>query len=314
MKIQPETLRKLRKERGLSQQELADEAHIDKKTVAHIEGGKGEPRVSTVERIAQVLRVDPQVLVEGPESKAVRDVELEKLGLRRAKFILDNETLLAYDLVGVYYGVDMQSMLNVGPLLFALLAEQFWADRRRCAEEEKKVLEDCKSILESSTLLDLTNIKELVEARASDYEDSLDKSRDRRGLFRYRWKEMFEDYAGRNPFSDFLRQLAEKLDPDDELNFWTSFGADGFLNRSILMNFRKELTDGSARADYALSHGYVRIAQIPEELRGEDEDVTSRRVEWLESKVPTEDWEDSAHFRHAALATKESSEKGDENV
>ena len=306
MKIQPKTLQKLRKERGLSQQELANEARIDKKTVAHIEGGKGEPRVSTVERIAQVLRVDPQVLVEGPESQAVRDAELERIGLRRAKFILDNETLLAYDLVGAYYGVDMQFMLNVSPLLFSLLAEQFRADCRRLDEEAKAALKDCMSLLESSTLLKLTNIKEHLEARASDYEDSLDNNCDRQGLF--------EDYVRRNHFSDFLKQLVEKLYPDNKLGLWTSFGADGFLQGSILMEFRKNLTSGSARADYALSHGYVHINQIPKELLGEDEDATSRRVPWLESKVPTEDWEDSPQFRHANRVAKKSSKEGVENV
>ena len=104
---------------------------------------------------------------------------------------------------------------------------------------------------------------------------------------------MFEDYFERNPFSDFLKQLAKDLGRDnDAINpKEVFFDPDGFLNcASLFEKYRKSLTGGSARADYALSHGYTRIRQIPKELRGEDGDVTSERVKWLEDKVPDEDW------------------------
>ena len=48
MRIQPETLKKLRKMRGWSQQDLADKAKIEKKTIGRLESGKGgEARETT---------------------------------------------------------------------------------------------------------------------------------------------------------------------------------------------------------------------------------------------------------------------------
>ena len=300
MQINPSCLKTLRKKARISQQMLAEESGVTKRTIARIEsGGGGETRGPTVNLLAEALRVKPEVLSQEPESEAVREADLRELGLRQVKLILDNKTILAYDLVGAYYGVDMKFMLNVGPLLFALLAEQCCADRRRRAEEAKAALEACEPALVEF----YTNIDEHLEAHVSDYDDStsfdigmteffssLSESCERRGLFGYRWNGMFEDYVERNPFSDFLKQLAEELDPDDKLDLWDRFNAGGFLQTAILMNFRKSLTGGSGRADYALSHGYVRIGQIPEELRGEDKDVTSERKKWLESKVPDGDW------------------------
>ena len=132
MKIQPETLRKLRKGKGLSQQALADEARVDKKTIARIEGGKGgETRGSTVKLIAKTLRVDPEVLAQEPESEAVREADLRKLGYRTVRLSFLGETVLAYDLVKDRYGVDMRQLIDAAPMLFTLLAEMSLADRRR---------------------------------------------------------------------------------------------------------------------------------------------------------------------------------------
>jgi transcriptional regulator with XRE-family HTH domain len=51
-------LRRIRKERGLSQQRLADLASVDKVTIVHIEGGKVSPKVETLEKLAAALEVD----------------------------------------------------------------------------------------------------------------------------------------------------------------------------------------------------------------------------------------------------------------
>jgi transcriptional regulator with XRE-family HTH domain len=51
-------LRRIRKERGWSQQRLADRANVDKVTIVHIEGGKVSPKVETLEKLAAALKVD----------------------------------------------------------------------------------------------------------------------------------------------------------------------------------------------------------------------------------------------------------------
>jgi transcriptional regulator with XRE-family HTH domain len=51
-------LRQIRKERGLSQQRLAELAKVDKVTIVHIEGGKVSPKVETLEKLAEALDVE----------------------------------------------------------------------------------------------------------------------------------------------------------------------------------------------------------------------------------------------------------------
>lgn len=51
-------LQRLRKERGLTQQELADLASLEQKQISRIERGEISPVVDTVARIARALGVD----------------------------------------------------------------------------------------------------------------------------------------------------------------------------------------------------------------------------------------------------------------
>jgi transcriptional regulator with XRE-family HTH domain len=51
-------VRRIRKERGLSQQRLAELAGVDKVTIVHIEGGKVSPKVETLTKLADALGVE----------------------------------------------------------------------------------------------------------------------------------------------------------------------------------------------------------------------------------------------------------------
>ena len=53
---------------------------------------------------------------------------------------------------------------------------------------------------------------------------------------------------------------------------------------------RARLTGGSPRAEWALSHGYARLGQIPRRLRGDGEDAARERVEWLEAQMSDDEW------------------------
>ena len=52
-------LRRLRAERGLTQEEVADRAHLNRNYVGMIEREENAPTVDTLEKLAQVLQVDP---------------------------------------------------------------------------------------------------------------------------------------------------------------------------------------------------------------------------------------------------------------
>ncbi len=53
-----EEVRRLRIERGLSQQELAGRMGLPQSAIARLEAGRVEPRLSTLDRVAQTLGVE----------------------------------------------------------------------------------------------------------------------------------------------------------------------------------------------------------------------------------------------------------------
>jgi len=57
------TLRQLREQRYLTQEQLAVAAEVSASTVYHIEAGKVRPRPSIVRRLARVLGVEPHEIV-----------------------------------------------------------------------------------------------------------------------------------------------------------------------------------------------------------------------------------------------------------
>ncbi|WP_241773023.1 helix-turn-helix transcriptional regulator [Erythrobacter sp. SG61-1L] len=56
-------MRRLRTERGLSQEALADLAGIDRTYVSSLERKRYSPSLDMVEKLAQVLKVDPHELL-----------------------------------------------------------------------------------------------------------------------------------------------------------------------------------------------------------------------------------------------------------
>jgi transcriptional regulator with XRE-family HTH domain len=52
-------LRRMRRERGLSQEELADRAHLNRNYVGMIEREENAPTVDALEQLSTALNVDP---------------------------------------------------------------------------------------------------------------------------------------------------------------------------------------------------------------------------------------------------------------
>ena len=88
-----EILHKIRTEKGLSQQALAETLFVDRSTVASWETGRRVPDAVTIRRIADSLGVDISILLSaddsGSERPAVLMVDNEKIILRGGKPILE---------------------------------------------------------------------------------------------------------------------------------------------------------------------------------------------------------------------------------
>ncbi len=57
-------LRRIRRQQGLSQEELADRAGLNRNYVGMLEREENAATVDVLERLAEVLRVEPTVLLE----------------------------------------------------------------------------------------------------------------------------------------------------------------------------------------------------------------------------------------------------------
>lgn len=62
------TLRQLRKQQDLTQEQLAVAADVSSSTIYHIEAGKVRPRPSIVRRLARALSVSPSDIQSGDMS------------------------------------------------------------------------------------------------------------------------------------------------------------------------------------------------------------------------------------------------------
>ncbi|MCX6784282.1 MAG: helix-turn-helix transcriptional regulator [candidate division WWE3 bacterium] len=57
-------IKQARRKRGLSQQQVAENAHLDLTSVNEIENGRRNPSLETLARLAKVLEVSPHELLK----------------------------------------------------------------------------------------------------------------------------------------------------------------------------------------------------------------------------------------------------------
>jgi transcriptional regulator with XRE-family HTH domain len=65
LEVDTEKLRKLRRAAALSQAELAERAGTTQETISRLERGHHAARGRTLRKLAEVLGVEPQVLMKG---------------------------------------------------------------------------------------------------------------------------------------------------------------------------------------------------------------------------------------------------------
>ena len=94
------TLAKLRKERKLTQQELADLLHVTNKTISKWETNTTAPDIDTLKRISQVLKVPVDVLLGNSKLTVTDSHNKHKLTKRKLILLL---ALLFASLFFIYY-------------------------------------------------------------------------------------------------------------------------------------------------------------------------------------------------------------------
>ncbi len=290
MKIDPERLRTLREQRGLTRLKLAERAKISDRTIQRLEK---EPQKSkktqehTLNSLAQALGVKTGVLTSElplPESNKTPadNPDRVQIGAQVAP-----KTRLAYALIKRRYGVGVTEIINMAPLFFVLLAEGSLAWRRKKLKEVEEAYDHLMQI-DGFWSGGSAYLQHGMDEGAGGEGESIDKA----DLF---GEHLDDDFMGtpfdsskNNPFTHYLRKLAEELAASGVVDVDS-----GVLSLASNFKFphydicREELyyiSNGSSKARRTLETGHVRLSEIPEELMAED--AGERRVKWLEDKLP----------------------------
>ena len=298
--INPETLRQLRKNLKLSQQALADESGVSKKTIARIEGGQSSVNNTTAKRLAMACNVNPDELAKPLPEKDKGEQALNAIGYSRISPYIHNNAYLAMQMVERCYGISSHLQIILAPLMSGLLAEGSLAWRRRklaAANEAAKVLTESdyghQGFLQSASI-------------AEDWSSVEQKSIEERDIFGTQTLECATEKGldPISPFNEYLchfaRETAEENyrenekelikvlsghDDENTTDNWLatsfSFPQDG-IHYSINSDELDRMVGDNVLAGRALQWGYVQIADIPEEYDQEE------RVTWLEKLIPSD--------------------------
>lgn len=290
MKIDPERLSTLRKEKRLSRLQLAERAKISERTIQRLEN---EPHRSqktqehTLNSLVKALSVESGVLTGElplPESDEMPadNPDRVQIGAQIAP-----KTRLAYDLIKRRYGVNVTDIINMAPLFFTLLAEGSLAWRRKKLKEVEEAYDHLMQI-DGFWSGGSAYLQHGMDEGASGEEDSIDRA----DLFGEHLDDDFMskpfDSSKNNPFTYYLRKLAEELtipavvDVDSGV---LSIASDfKFPHYDICRDELDCIANGSPDAKKALEIGFARLSEIPDELMAED--ASEERAMWLKEKLP----------------------------
>lgn len=84
----------MRKSKGLTQEELADMASINLRTLQRIENGETDPRSSTLKRICNVLQVDPGEIINAGKTENDKFLSVMHLSVIAIFFIPSGNIIL----------------------------------------------------------------------------------------------------------------------------------------------------------------------------------------------------------------------------
>ena len=213
MRINPERLRRLRKEKGLSRATLAKRSKVSERTIQRLENESERTQTNqkdTLEGLAKALGVEEGVLtgdVSFPDASKTPNPERVQIGAQVAP-----KARLAYDLIRCRYGVSTTEIINMAPLFFTLLAEGSLAWRRDKLEEASDAIGRLEQV-DREMGYRIFDHGAIYAGNAHTVEqESIDKA-DLFGdhLLGTVWTNSFDPSEG-NPFACYLRKLANDLD------------------------------------------------------------------------------------------------------
>ena len=282
MKIDSDRLRTLRKRKKLSRPDLERASGINMRTIQRLENEPDKSKTTredTVVRLADALDIEPDVLTGELDLPDSDEAPFAEPGRVRIGAQISPKARLSYDLIKRRYDVNATDIINIAPLLFALLAEASLAWRRERLEEAREASRQLNQIdgywrgglgtgLNDAVYNGIAREEESISS-ADLFGEHLNEDTGTSLIDRY-----FFNPEEENPFADFLRKMADELaiagiveidggildaEMDFRFPYYEICGAelDNIAKRSLIGRI-------------ALEIGTLRISEIPDDLMADD--------------------------------------------
>lgn len=80
------SIKRLRQDKGMNQEQLAEQLHVTRQAVSNWETGKTQPDIETLTKIAEYFDVSVEYLIYGKEPQANSGEEVHRWVWRRGRF------------------------------------------------------------------------------------------------------------------------------------------------------------------------------------------------------------------------------------
>lgn len=276
-KINPERLRALLARRNLSQKDLAEKMGMDAGTLSRWMRGKiTKIRGHTLDQLCEVLKTTPSELRgDGPLPESSKDGDAAYRG--QVTFMLDTACRNVLALVARRYGVTRQQIVEIAPLLFAVMAEQSLAERRNQLQAIKDALGD----IENSAPQHLRNwLRAPSDSDDQELLESEERSIEGHDLFAARVGGWDEHHSKDNPFARFLHEkLSETGLPHGGTVRWDEDESPRYM---IGIDELVELLGKDKDACLLVLNGKVALAEMPGDTRKGTPEI---RASWVKEKA-----------------------------
>ncbi len=288
MLIDPKTMRELRDRAGMTQAQLGERAKVAARTIQRIETSEGQYqcRQHQAESIAKALGTTPAVLAGGKRSVEEQRALLTKAGLKPLRMLVREDYFFYLGMIELTYGVQWNDVIELAPLLFAIVAEKSLAERLAAAKEMETALNALTAPKGHPQLTFMNVTGKFEDALASELESIAAKD-----IFATKVSE-FADEVGeiafnRNPFTETVKRMVADS-KSDVLEIASMYNVEREWPLGIEINAftaqLETLTGGDPTAIDALIGPEARpVTDIPKELLTDDR--RDDRIRWLNDQV-----------------------------
>jgi transcriptional regulator with XRE-family HTH domain len=292
-KIDGSRLKALRSSKGWSQEELAEKTKgqgqpkIDKQTISRLErGASGNARGRTVAQLARALGAEPAMLTGElalPETKSDPLAPKVQFNVRISQAARNALILVSQS----YPHIEPSQIVELAPFLFCWAAEVSLRHRREAVNKFESARDELKNLWRG-----MPHMPALEDQKApgeAPFEDEMVAAERASIVIRDLFGTSIAEDTGffgepdEDPFSVFLRTLADELDETAEFKGWSH---DGTPSYTVCVDAAAKFVGNNRSVAEGITKGWVALNEMPKELLGPSgSEKVEERAEWVLEKT-----------------------------